>query len=168
MGLLAAAGCVADPGNDDPVDGRSPDPSPTDTSSPSVGSQIGTGITPAVNEPKADHAVYLFNEGTRERTVRVQVVREATGESVFDETLTVAPDTEREVYNLKQADPDGVETFTICGELAGPTTEQEPADTETPEAPVRDCITMRTDACHGTAHVTVQGSGELGVIYSIC
>ncbi len=174
MGALTAAGCVGGPPAGTPTERSPTDRPPTDTSSPPDGTSTG-GVTPGVNVPDADHGVFVSNQGTQERTVRVRVVREATGEPVFEETRTVSPNTEREVYNLQQANPDGIESFRICGSLADstptPSAGSTPATTDTagrPDSPRRDCITMRTNACYGTAHVTVQGDGTLGVIYSIC
>lgn len=168
MGLFPIAGCIGGP-----TPGTPTEQPPTDTPSPD-GTSNG-GFTPGVNVPEADHGVFVSNRGTQARSVRVRVEREATGETVFDETRTVAPDTEREIYNLQHASPDGIEAFRICGQLAEPTPTSSDSstagstDTEgTPDSPYRDCITMRTNACYGTAHVTVQADGTLRVIYSIC
>lgn len=166
MGILAVPGCIAQPGGDAPDDGPATNPT-TDPPSPTPGSVTGPGITPGVNEPKADHAVYLANEGTQERTVSVEVTREATGDPVFEETLTAQPGSESEIYNLNQADPDGVEAFAICARLVSPTPDPT-ATAGTPAGQNRDCITLQTDACYGTAHITVLESGELQVFYSIC
>lgn len=162
MGLLAVPGCIARPGGDTPGDGPSTDPT-TDAPSPTPGAVSGPGITPGVNEPKADHAVYLANEGSRARTVSVAVTREATGDPVFEEALTAQPGLESEIYNLNRADPEGVEAFSICARLVAPT--PDPTATVGPD---RECITMQTDACYGTAHITVLESGELQVFHSIC
>lgn len=177
LGMLTTSGCIAGPPAGIPTKKPSTEQPPTDTSSPTDRTMTGNWITRGATEPNADHAVFLFNQGTRERTVRIQVIREATDVSVFDETRTVSPNAELEVYNLKQASPDGIEAFTICGQLAEPTPtpigtptpKAEPADTlETPDSPYDDCITMRTDACYGTAHITVDEAGELQIIYSVC
>jgi hypothetical protein len=71
------------------------------------------------NDPKADHAISLHNDAEERRTVRVWVVREATGETVFETTRELAPGSEAELYNIKQANPDGIEAFRICGKLVG-------------------------------------------------
>lgn len=170
IGVLTTTGCIAGP----PA-GNATDAPPADTSSQTTGTPTGNGITHGADEPNADHAVYLSNQGASERTIRVQVVREVTGDTVFDETLAIAPNSEREVYNLQQASPADIEEFTICGHLADQpptpsgTATPDPTDTgSTPDSAYRDCITMRTDSCYGTAHVTVQDTGELRVIYAIC
>lgn len=165
---VATTGCLSAPRDGTAPDSPSTGASPTITS-PTDGPSSPTGITPGVNQPRADHAVYLDNQTSQERTVRVQVVRQATDETVYDETRTIAPETEQEVYNLQQANPDGIEAFAICGQVVDPTSSPGGAEpSETPDSPRRDCITMQTDACHGTAHVTVPAEGELQVIYSIC
>lgn len=182
LGTASVAGCSAGAG----TGGTGTDPHRTATESPSPtgGTPTADWLYRASNSPDPDHSVYLYNEGTRERTVQVRVVRRASGEAVFDETRTISPGAEREVYNLRRADPDGVEAFEICGRLVetapaepattasdSTATDHSPAPTgtaETPDSPHADCITMETNECFGTAHVTVGEDGQLRVIYSIC
>lgn len=176
LGGLSSAGCVTGPRPGTTTDGPPSDRTPTPNASPPDGTPNGNGITHGVNTFDPDHSVYLSNEGSVERTVRTRVVREATGESVLDETRTIAPHTEHEIYNLKRADPDGIEEFSVCAMLADATPTPD-GTTGTPDAtpgPTTahwgdgDCITMRTDACYGSAHVSVPEDGELQVFYAIC
>jgi hypothetical protein len=170
IGSLSLAGCSGWPASGTTTE--EPTPTVTQTEPPATTSPTENWITEAVNEPAPDHAVYLSNEGTDPQRVRIEVVRGATDEVVFDETQTIDPGTEREVYNLKQASPDGIEEFAICGERVDPpSSDAPPSGTSTtsdpPDSPDRDCITMNTNACYGTAHVIVR-EDEFQIIYSIC
>lgn len=157
VGSLATAGCL--------TDGRSGTPTrepTTDRPSPADARRSEDGITPGIDRFQPDHPIYLSNAGTRERVVRVEVVREATDTAVFAEALSIPPGAEREVYNLAQSDADGIESFSICGQLVDPT-----PTVESPTESTAECISMRTDACYGSAHVTVDDE-RIDVIYTIC
>ena len=168
---VSTAGCLTDAGSESPADSTATtatDPTTeTATTDPASTDDPGTAgdwIAQASNEPDPDHSVTLNNEGSETRTVRVRVVREETGETVFEETRESPPGTEVELYDLKRADPDGIEPFAVCGELVG-------ADATTDsdgESDARGCVTLRTNACYGNAHVTVRDDGSLQIIYSIC
>ena len=176
---LPTAGCLTGPGRESPDDsttsasttalptsttppastGTTTDPTSTDDSE-----TTGDWISHASNEPDPDHSVTLNNESSETRIVRVWVTREETGETVFETTRESPPGTEYELYDLARADPDGIEAFAVCGELVG-------ADATTDadgESSARDCVTLRTNACYGNAHVTIREDGSLQIIYSIC
>ena len=180
---LPFAGCVTDSdgrsGTDDPTTDtaktrRTSTPSDTPTETRTTDSTTtGDWIDRASRKPDPDHSVSLVNEGDENRTVRVRVVREASGEPVFDETREAFPGSESELYNLKRADPDGVEAFTVCGELVESTATGGTAATtangsDASESEFRSCATIRTNECYGNAYVTIREDGALQVVYAIC
>lgn len=194
---LASAGCLSDSGETGEATTRTSTQvslvtETTETSTPEnpitvteqPGTEAGTGGTektttgePANREqtahaseiPDADHAI-TFRSEAGETRVRVRVVREATGEVVFDAT-EITP-IGGDLYNLRQADPEGIETFRICAELVGSEgTAAEPNATESDsgeDTPRRDCATIRTSACYADVHVTVEEDGSVQIIYAIC
>ncbi|UPV74814.1 hypothetical protein M0R89_01790 [Halorussus limi] len=142
----------------------------------------GDWIAKASNTPEPDHEITVENELSGPRTLRVAVVREATGETVF-ETTEEFPRGESILYNLREADPDGVERFRVCAELVASNGTATAADTQTPadskagatdarttatDSPRRDCATIATNECHGNAHVTLREDGSLSIVYAIC
>ena len=147
LGLALAAGCV----------GRSPRGTPTSSAPPTTRGTPGR-FTPGVNVPDPDHPIYLDNQESEPRRVRVRVEQIATGKLVFDETREIAPGAEVEVYNLEQADPEGVEAYAVCGEAV-----DRPAIGE--RGP--ECVTIESSRCYGSVHVTVRGDA-VDVIYAIC
>jgi hypothetical protein len=182
---LVSAGCVADPDGADTeetttserptettTDGTTTD-EPTTRTTTDDPNTTGDWIEQASNEPDPDLPVYLNNDGSETRMVRVRVVRERTGETVFEETRENPGGTEYAMYNLKQADPEGVESFRVCGELVDSDADTESGtasgeETTSEESDVRGCATVKTNECYGTAHVAVEEGGSLAVFYSIC
>ena len=73
---------------------------------------------------------------------------------------------------------DSLVTVPLLPRIADSTGTEMPAATTTPKAdgtasgtpgsPSRDCETVETNGCYGSAHVTVQSDGAVRVIYSIC
>lgn len=144
---VTTAGCASEP--------IRPATDETTASDPAAADPTATdGLLAGANDPDPDHAITVVNRGSESRRVRVRVVREAAGEAVFEETVDAPPDGEREVYNLADAAPDGIESFEVCGELDG-------------DADARDCATLRTNACYGDAHVTVRSDESVRVVYSV-
>lgn len=130
----------------------------------------GDWIEQASNSPDPDHAIGVRNDAAEARTLRVAVVREATGRTAFETTEDLSPGDEYTLYNLQEADPEGVETFRVCAELVdeSATTTETVADSEPGDSPRRDCATIDTSECYGNAHVTVHEDGTLQIIYAIC
>ena len=62
------------------------------------------------------------------------------------------PGIERTVCNLREASPDGVETFEITATMGDAT----------------ESVEVETSACYGDAIVSVTADGELSTTYSIC
>lgn len=143
-----------------------------ETAAPGTATEARTKY--AADSPEPDHSIYLRSDAGESRTVQVRIVREATGETVF-ETTAEARVGERTLYNLRQADPEDVEAFRVCAEVietkstatetatATPTTESERTDSWR-----RDCATIRTSECYGSAHITVEADGSPQIIYAIC
>ena len=145
------------------------------------------------DDSNPDHAVYLRNDAGETRTVETRVVRVETGETVFGTTREVAPGTDTEVYNTREADPEGVETFRVCAELVAPaeptgeagvtatttdagltatadaiSTATADAKSTTTDSTRHGCTTIRTDGCYGSVEIVVTEEGELQTYYSIC
>ena len=177
-GSLATAGCVTDSDGTDPGETTTSE-RPTEATTRTSTTKTSTTRTTtddstttkystayASRQPDPDHRITLNNDSDEARTVRIRVVRTETGETTFADTREVPAGTEFEVYNLTAADPDGIEAFRVCGQLVDP--EAHTVTTVSEESAGYDCATLRTNACYGHAHVTVQDDGSLAVIYSIC
>lgn len=118
--------------------------SPTDQQSP-------PSTVSASQQPDPDVDVILVNEHDTAHQYSVTIRRES-GAIVYAATHEVPASGERQIYNLIEADPDGIEAFTISSIVGG----QEEA------------ITVRTNACYGNAIIEVTAAGELYPYYSIC
>lgn len=173
--LLAAtlllAGCTSAPltGQDgtDPTPTVSPTDAPTGTPTPSPTSTPGDGTPtrsptptpptgtpgeyPPGQAPDADHDIRVENRLEGNATLEVRVVREATGETVYDESVTLPPG-EQVVYNTKRADPDGGESVRVVAERGG----------------VTDARTIQMTECYGDVIVSPTEEGGVDVIYAVC
>jgi hypothetical protein len=161
--LVLTAGCVGPssigdgsetPTTERPTDTATPTPDP-DTTTGTDGSGTETKAVStegASNEPDPDKRVRLENAWNQSVDVRISVVREATNETVHEGTYTIDPGEEREVYNLADADPDGIEPFRVTA-TARNTTES---------------ATVETHACHGDVYVEVLEDGTVYPYYPIC
>lgn len=198
---LALAGCLTEA--PDGSGGEKPTERTTVRSTPTgrPGTEAGPGETTpgttgdwierASNTPNPDHGVSIENEAAVSATLRVAVVREAAGKAVFETTRRVGPGAEVAVFNLEQADPEGVERFEVCAELvasggtetgsATATTSEEPATTDesatgtgastettTAETDRRDCATIATNECYGSAYARIAEDGAVQLVYAIC
>ena len=105
----------------------------------------GVGRHPRrVEPPDPDKTVQLENPWNQSVEIRISVVREATNETVHEGTYTLDPGTEREVYDVADADPDGVESFRVTA-IARTAT---------------GTVTIETGACSTDAHVEITSSGD--------
>ena len=130
-----------------------PDPETTGTEGSETRTETKSVTTEgASNQPDPDKAVRLENAWNRSVEVRISVVREATNETVHEGTYTLDPGEEQEVYNVADADPDGIESFRVTA-TAQNTTES---------------VTVDTHACHGDVRVEVLEDGTLYPYYAIC
>ncbi|WP_161973161.1 hypothetical protein [Halostella litorea] len=161
---VLTAGCTTGPGFGSATDATTTPSTATDAGSPATDTTTAEPPTSTFDStrhagetPDPDHEISVRNEQSRERSVRVTVVREATGGTVFERTVDVAAGATRSVYNLKRADPDGVERFEVCGSLVGGSGDSG-----------SDCVTIATSECYADAEITVRESGEVRVIYAVC
>lgn len=151
--IVLTAGCLSS--GPVPAD-SSQTPSPTPTS-PTSSVQQPT-ITTACDwsclddRPDPHHAVQLENRWNHSVAFDVRVIREATNETVYSGTVTLAPDSEQTAYNVAEADPDGIETFEVAVTVLNTT----------------DTTTITTSECFGSVVASVERSGKPSMIYSIC
>ncbi|WP_336022127.1 hypothetical protein [Halobellus salinisoli] len=131
------------------TDRSSPGPTPGEQTRPPSTFEGTAGWS---EEPDPDKAVYVENRWNQSVEIRIQVVREATNETVYDETSTFEPGADREVYNLADANPDGVESFRVIATAMNTT----------------ESVTTETNKCYGSAHVEITENGELYPYYAIC
>ncbi len=82
----------------------------------------------------------------------VRVHRDSTKETVHHNSHEVAPSEERIAYHISEAEPEGIESFTVVVTVRN-TTEQ---------------VTIVTNDCYGDAHAEVTADGTLQVYYAIC
>jgi len=159
VALIVTAGCLGSPApGTDPTAADTPTATatPTSTASPTPPSQTPTYTPPGTeypsDQPDASHQITVSNEWNRSVTVRVTVVREATNETVHEGTYEVAADQERAVYNTADANPDGVERFTVEATALNAT----------------ESVTIETSKCYGNVYVEITADGELYPYYAIC
>ncbi len=110
-----------------------------------------TSTVSASQQPDPDIDVILTNAHDRTHEFVVTIRRES-GATVYEATHEVPAESRREIYNLAEADPAGIEAFTISVVVGG----QEEA------------ITVKTNACYGNAFIEITADGELYPYYSIC
>jgi hypothetical protein len=129
-------------------------PAPSETASPDTETTTATpfGHEAASKQPDPDKAVRLENRWNRSVELSVRVVRDATNRTVHDETYELPPGEERTVYSVSEANPEGVESFTVVV-TARNTTER---------------VSIETNACYGDAYAEIQEDGTLYLYYAIC
>lgn len=121
-----------------------------DSPAPPDATTDATPGRPASRQPDPDLPVTVENDHDAAHTVELTVSRDGT--TVHEATHDLSPGADREVYNLREADPDGIETFTVAATLGDRT----------------GSATVETSGCYGSVVVVVQKDGELFVTYSIC
>jgi hypothetical protein len=146
LGVAGLAGCLdgSVPGAENPTDDAPPSPSGTPPEDP-------PSHEDPMTEPDPDLDVGIENQSDEAQTITLEISREAGG-IVYEETREVAPETDRDVYNLERADPDGIEAFVIAAERGDK----------------RESATVKTSECYGNAFVAIAEDGEFYVTYSIC
>ncbi|MFT4883031.1 MAG: hypothetical protein ACI8U4_000529 [Natronomonas sp.] len=147
LGIAGTAGCLdgsIPSGPENSTDDPPPSPSGTPGDDPPSHEDV-------MNEPDPDLDVGIENRSDETQTITLTVSRES-GETVYEDTHDVAPGSDIDVYNLKEADPDGVEEFVIAAERDGQ----------------RESATVRTNKCYGEAFVSIAEDGEFYVTYTIC
>lgn len=131
-------------------------PTPTPTASPTPTPTTATGTASgweyASDQPEPHHSVGLTNAWNRSVEVRVTVVREATNETVHERTYALEPGSDRTVYDTAEANPDGVETFTVTATALNAT----------------GSASVETSRCYGNVYAEIERDGGLFVTYAIC
>lgn len=117
-----------------------------------AGSTAPADPADASAHPDPDKSVRLENDWNRSVEVRLSVVREATNETVHEGTYTLDPGTERAVYDVADADPDGVESFRVTATARTAT----------------GTVTIETSACSTDAYVEITSSGNLYPFRGVC
>jgi hypothetical protein len=160
---LLLAGCTGAPlpGQGGPTATETPTSDPTDTptqtpTDPPTATPTpdGPGPTPTPyppgQAPDPSHEVTIDNRLDGEATVRVRIIREATNETVFDDSVALYG--ERTVYDTAEAGPEGGESFQIVAERGG--------DTAT--------VTIQMTECYGDVIISPTEDGGVDATYSIC
>ena len=111
----------------------------------------GCSADDATDQPDPDLPVRIANDAEETRTVSLTVTRES-GEVVHEATHEAPPGSDREVYNLRAADPDGVESFEIAAERGD----------------ASDSVTVQTSECYGHVIVGFTEEEDLFVTYAVC
>ena len=146
--LLFTAGCVTGgPGTDEPTVET---PALNDTG---AGSGTPTpGWHQRLQNEREPTTVRLRNDWNESVQMRLRVVRDTTGETVFDERYDVVPGSERDVYSTTRVETDRIESFTLVL-TARNTTER---------------TTIRNNACFADAVGVVNEDGTVDVGFVIC
>jgi hypothetical protein len=108
-----------------------------------------------IDTPDPDHDIWVENETERTRRLRVTVthhVEDGQDELVHESTHELAPKGSKYVYNLSEANPDGVERFEVFGESGDQTTSR----------------FMATSECYLDCGIVLRERGELVVERPIC
>jgi len=153
--LLLTAGCLGGPAagtGTTPTDVPSATPTPTLEPPTETPTPEPYSHEDAMNEPDADKSIVVENGWNRTVEMHVEVVREATNETVHEDTHEVEAGAERAVYDTMEADPDGVESFRVAVTARGTT----------------DRVTIETSGCYGDAHASVRDDGTVYLYYAIC
>lgn len=130
-----------------PRDGDEPSPTPT-----SPGTDTDEYLSrEAANEPDPDLPINVTNRHDETHEVSVTIARES-GETVYDETVAIEAGEDREIYNIEDADPDGVEAFDVRAAMDGQT----------------ESVRVETSACYGLVDIGINGNGEFRMTYAIC
>ncbi|MFC7136265.1 hypothetical protein ACFQRB_06260 [Halobaculum litoreum] len=97
VAVVLAGGCLGTPG-------QATTASASTTAQPT---ETHAGTEYAAHRPAPSQSVTLENRWDRSVSIRVTVVRVATGETVLDETFAVDPGSEVAAYDTVEADPQG-------------------------------------------------------------
>jgi len=137
----SAAGCV---GTDPPQD--------TEADQSENSSSGLDGNAEAAQTPDPDHSIQMKNERSDPVTVTATVVQESAGETVHNRTYTLQPDATVTAYNTRQANPDGIEEFTVS------VTTNESTDS----------FPLETDQCMGDLEAHVTEADGIDWLYAVC
>ncbi|PSQ18104.1 hypothetical protein BRD00_05875 [Halobacteriales archaeon QS_8_69_26] len=158
LGAAGLSGCLSGsgPGGSDASPTATdtttdPDATTGDPEGMSKPKATGDGtVRPASRQPDPHLPVEVENRDDVTHTVDLTVTR--SGTTVHEASYDVAPGVERDVYNLREADPDGIETFTVEVSVGDGT----------------DAVEVETSGCYGQVVASVREDGSLLLTYSIC
>ncbi|MFC6787377.1 hypothetical protein [Halobaculum halobium] len=157
--VIVTAGCLGGPApGTEPTTDETPTATatPTPTASPTPPDKTPTYTPPgteyASEQPDASHSITVENEWNQSVRINVTVVREATNETVHEGSYDVAAGGEQAIYDTAEADPDGIERFTVEATALNAT----------------ESVTIETSKCHGNVYVEITADGELYPYYAIC
>lgn len=105
------------------------------------------------SKPAYDRIVPLANSSSEERTVEVTVTHAGSEGAVHRESYRIEPGDEIEVYDLRDAPTDGVETYEIAGELASGR---------------RAVVEYRTRRCMSSPEIVVRSEGRIDGTWAAC
>lgn len=111
-------------------------------------SEVGFGD--GSGEANPDHPIRVENYDGTARNVTVTVTRDGT--EIANVTRTVPPGGEVVPYNLRRANPDGIEEYTVTATVG----------------PYSDSLTVRTDDCYGEITVRVRSDGSPFLQPKVC
>ncbi|WP_049970346.1 hypothetical protein [Haladaptatus cibarius] len=185
--VVSTAGCVSDLGGKTTTTPPQTEPTQTATTTKATSettteeTTLGDWWVKASKEPNPDHSISLWNRGDEQQTVRVRVVRRATDETVFDERYDIGcGGVRRTLYNLKDANPEGVEGFSICAEFVesagtrtttgnqSETKQTTASDSDATESQSRGCVSISTNECYGDVDLIITEEGSIDATYAIC
>jgi hypothetical protein len=106
----------------------------------------------AAQNPEPDHDVRLSNDFDEPVEMRTEVIRDATEETVYDEVHSLQPGEETTVYNTRDAEPDGIEQFTVVVTARG----------------ASEQVGLETNGCYGGVSAWITDDGDLSSTYAIC
>lgn len=120
---------------------------------PLAGCSKNGDSTPVSSHPAYDRTVRLSNRDTKQHNVDITIAHEGPQDVIYEERHSIAPDEDVGVYDFRDAPTEGVETYTITGQL---------------EKGRRDSVSYRTNRCHGNPIVYVNNEGKIHASYSMC
>ncbi|WP_227130800.1 hypothetical protein [Halorubellus salinus] len=127
----------------------------TDDSTTEMGTTDDSTTVHAMDAPDPDHAIWVENEAATTHQIAVTVtqhVDDGPDEVVHESTHELQPKGSEYVYNLNEANPDGVERFKITGETGEQTASR----------------FMATSKCYTDCGIVLRERGELVVERPIC
>jgi hypothetical protein len=150
--LLVTAGCMSGGSSGSATRTETPTPSVTPSATEISETPTSPDSESALNDPDSNKEVRIESEWNQTVKITIRVVQIQNNETVHHETYELAPGKQKAVYNLSEAEPDGVEAFAVV------VTAQN--DTQR--------VSIETNACYGHAYAVIKNNGSLDVVYAIC
>lgn len=108
------------------------------------------GIVDDTDRANPDHPIRVSNRDDAAHHLEIQVRQNGT--LVDTVTHNVSAGSDAVVYNLRDAEPDGIEPYSITATVGNQT----------------ESVSVRTDDCFGEVNVNIRSDGELSVGFEIC